>query len=286
MNEIKTFQMQNFCELPENYYEESKRMSDEMNLGMTADEAKQNSTRIRDMYECLKYCESCCGLDKCVNEFSGGTGYQIFYKSGVFSLGKCEKRKEYERNIENERLLDNCRIPEVLRHKSMKTFIRNKSPKAYDAACEFIRHEDGKGIILYGSSGTGKTHLCAAMLNNYIIKGGVGIYATLPDLMDSLRSAMKHDHFEESIKAVVETNLLFMDDIGTETPSDFVIESMFKIINGRYLNGKRIIGTMNLNPDNMADHYGELTWQRMNSRLREMCDFYEMSGEDERLKKA
>ena len=75
------------------------------------------------------------------------------------------------------------------------------------------------------------------------------------------------------------------DDIGTETPSDFVIEELFKIINTRYLNDKKIIGTTNLNKAGLIEHYHGITGDRIVSRLSEMCDFVEINGNDYRESK-
>lgn len=285
MNKLKTFTMPEYTEIPADYYDNIKQKSLELGLKLTDAEVKEKAAYILSAYECTENCKQCAGLESCQNEYKG---YEYVYMAdtGYFTLRQCVKKIAYDTMRKNELLLSACHIPDRLRQKSIKGFDVNQyNQSAFDASCKQITGESNKGLILYGPVGTGKTHLVAAILNNHIIKGGVGIYSVFPELMDDLRMSIKNGTIDQTRKAVEECDVLFLDDLGTESVTDFVIEEFFKIINSRYLSGKKIIGTSNLDPHGLRDHYSGVTGDRIISRLTEMCDFVEINGSDKRVTK-
>jgi len=265
--------------------EELGKMATIMELHLEPEEIAENSIEIRRMYEVRESCRACSGLEGCTVE-PAGFDY-VFSRSSSgqphFSIRKCHRRVQYEEMVVSERLLASCRIPEYLRHKSFKLFDGTDNAVAKNVASKVIQDHHRKGVIFYGSTGVGKTHLAAAILNNRIITGGTGIYATMPELMDDLRSAMRNNTIEQARQAIVETDLLFLDDIGAENPSEFVVEELFKIVNGRMLRQKQIIGTTNLSPESFMERYAGVGGARIVSRLHESCDWVEMFGRDRRI---
>ena len=65
---------------------------------------------------------------------------------------------------------------------------RDSFRKAYAAAVEYAEASDG-WLVLSGPTGTGKTHLAAAIANRCIGKGEPVFFAHVPDLLDHLRSS-------------------------------------------------------------------------------------------------
>ena len=74
-------------------------------------------------------------------------------------------------------------------------------------------------------------------------------------------------------------SLLILDDIGVERVSDFVLETLYRVINYRYVNMLPTIFTSNLNIQELADKIGD----RSVSRIVEMCGVVELTGSDRRL---
>ena len=75
--------------------------------------------------------------------------------------------------------------------------------------------------------------------------------------------------------------ILFLDDIGAEKPSDWVMETFYLIINKRYNEKLPIVFTSNLSIEQLAQTISD----RIASRVVETCDIYELVGKDRRLKK-
>lgn len=256
-----------------------------LGIDLTEDEAALYSVEVRMMDEEAGACGECKALESC-----GLTpaGFQhIYRRSSVgrpeFLMKVCPRRAQHEEQVRAERLLVACRIPASLRYKSFKGFDASENGEAAREAAEIIRDHDHKGVVFYGPTGVGKTHLAAAILNNRILAGKSGVYATVPELMDSLRSAMRTNTIDEARQAIIDTDLLFLDDLGAENPTEFVVEELFKLINGRLLHAKQTIGTSNLSPDGFRERYAGAGGERIVSRLYELCAWVEMTGRDRRL---
>lgn len=256
-----------------------------LGLVMSEEELSTYSSEIRRMSESAGGCASCTALESCAVE---PTGYEyIFHRSEhghpYFAMRPCARRVQYEELLRSERLLASSRIPAFLRSKTFKVFDTSENKPAARVAAEIVKDQNRKGAIFYGPTGVGKTHLAVAILNHRIVSGATGIYATVPELMDDLRSAMRNNTIEEARQAIVDTDLLFLDDIGAENPTEFVVEELFKIVNGRLLRGRQIIGTTNLSPESFKERYAGLGGTRIYSRLNEACEWVEMIGRDRRV---
>jgi DNA replication protein DnaC len=126
------------------------------------------------------------------------------------------------------------------------------------------------GITLRGPVGCGKTHLAVGILKNVIAKGFTGLYYNAPELLSALRDTYG-DHPVETendvLEYVTEADLLVLDDLGAEKPTDWVLDRFYLIVNGRYQNRLPLIVTTNFSEEHLRKHLGE----RLASRLAEMC---------------
>ena len=141
--------------------------------------------------------------------------------------------------------------------------------------------DGGRGLWLFGSVGTGKTTL-AMLVSHHALEAGrsVAIYS-LPRLLAEIRAtydesrATSHDDLIDRLIAV---DLLQIDDVGAEKTSDWVLEELYTIVNGRYENARSIVVTTNLERDELAAQITERTV----SRLEEMCEVLPLWGVDAR----
>ena len=140
----------------------------------------------------------------------------------------------------------------------------------------------GKGLLLMGREGTGKTHVAVSILKETIRKGYTGLYWNVPELFLELRRLMNDkvdiseaDLFDNARRV----DLLVLDDLGAERSSEYVTDRLYVMINGRYENDMPTIVTTNRGREELRSQLGP----RIVSRLCEMCVPIEFPEGDFRL---
>ena len=87
------------------------------------------------------------------------------------------------------------------------------------------------------------------------------------------------DRYVDFLDRLAAVDLLHIDDLGAESPSAWVLEQLYAIVNARYEDERAILVTTNLgDPDELADQIGHRTV----SRLKEMCELLPLHGRDQR----
>ena len=118
--------------------------------------------------------------------------------------------------------------------------------------------------------------------------GKTVLYQTAPVLLENIidyKLNKQKTNLKDINKSVLETDLLIIDDLGTESLNSMKLSELFTIINTRILNlnhkvTKTIIST-NLNINEIFSKYEE----RIGSRIAGYYDIYCFFGEDIRFKK-
>ena len=124
--------------------------------------------------------------------------------------------------------------------------------------------------------------------NEILKKGKTVLYQTAPVLLESVieyKMSKSKNALENIYDSVLNTDLLIIDDLGTETLNSMKLSELFTIINTRILNlnnkiTKTIIST-NLNINDIFNHYEE----RIGSRIASYYDIYYFFGDDLRFRK-
>lgn len=157
---------------------------------------------------------------------------------------------------------------------------------------KLLKGIEKKGLILVGNNGIGKTHLACSIANKLIENGTPVIYGTLINLLAELRNSYDTDNNiseMEIIKLYENVDLLIIDDLGKEKPSEWGLEKLFTIINGRYENNLPVIITTNYNQNSLLERLslnGEIeTAKSIISRLYEMCYLVKIDDIDHRIQK-
>ena len=99
--------------------------------------------------------------------------------------------------------------------------------------------EDPQGwLVLIGASGSGKTHLAAAISNELRASGQDDImFVVVPDLLDYLRAAFNPDSTDSHQRRFDELKrvpLLVLDNLGTESATPWAKEKLFQLLNYRH----------------------------------------------------
>src|ERR1700704_4518326 len=149
--------------------------------------------------------------------------------------------------------------------------------------------EQGRGLLLGGLPGVGKTHLAGAVLKQVMDSSPArGLFYDTRDLLRVIRSTYDPSIRTtelEVLRPVMHTDLLVLDDLGAEKTSEWVEETMNLIVNTRYNERRLTIFTSNYLdiPDDTDSN--SLLFRigfRMRSRLHEMCEFLVLDGADYR----
>ena len=148
------------------------------------------------------------------------------------------------------------------------------------------------GLYLYGPAGTGKTIYAAALLMEmkkrtwFALNGTYiqGKFVHTLTLLDEIRSCYSQEKDAALlVKQYSEADVLVLDDLGVERETEWVLQTLYLIINNRYENMLPTIITSNLSLDNLRDRLQD---ERITSRICEMCRVKAFDGEDYRVKGA
>jgi DNA replication protein DnaC len=139
----------------------------------------------------------------------------------------------------------------------------------------------GRGLWFMGPPGTGKTTL-AMLVSQAALKAGrsVAIYS-LPRLLNEIRDTHRAERSHVNLlDRLTRVDLLHIDDVGAERTTDWVLEELYSIVNGRYEDQRSMVITTNI-LDRTA--LCEQVTERTVSRLTEMCDELPLLGDDHRM---
>lgn len=239
-----------------------------------------------------------------------GTGFVIVAEEGREFAQRCRCRRGGEAPTTTEAILDACRIPPRYRHCNFEHFEPGDHPSvraahekalAYCAGYPYTDEtERGLGLLLTGENGVGKSHLAIAVLQELALQKGVrGQFWDFHELIREIRNSYNAETKTTELQVlepVIETDLLVLDDLGAWKMTDWMVDTLFYILNSRYLAQRASIITTNFQDIDPAaarkdtsfrskEYLGERIGFRLRSRLMEMCVVLKMSGVDWRQQK-
>lgn len=152
----------------------------------------------------------------------------------------------------------------------------------------------GRGLWLMGTTGTGKTTLGMLIAKEALAADKtVGIYFTttlLNRIRQTYQAAESNGAYDDFFRRVTSVDLLYIDDLGSERHTDWVVEQLYALVNERYERGLPMLITSNSDSevDQDADHglrqLNEQIGPRTVSRLVEICgDPLPLFGPDRRV---
>ncbi len=147
---------------------------------------------------------------------------------------------------------------------------------AYDRAQMYVERlslNDRPWLFLYGTVGTGKTRLAAAIGNYRVEHGQPAVFMVVPELLDHLRAAYSPNSeigYDELFESLKNTPLLILDELGMDTATPWAREKLYQLINHRYNLRLPTVITMNMPSDRPID---ERLWSRINDvNLTTVCE--------------
>lgn len=147
----------------------------------------------------------------------------------------------------------------------------------FDRMCE-----DGRGLLLYGGVGTGKSYTAAAIANSLLEKMRPVIMTSFIRLLEEMSGYESNAAY---LARLNQAQLLIIDDLGAERGSDYALEKVYDIVDSRYRSKKPMILTTNLDPQGMQS-CSDIRYARIYDRIFESCYPVQFTGASWRKREA
>jgi DNA replication protein DnaC len=108
--------------------------------------------------------------------------------------------------------------------------------RAYERTLDYAQNPQG-WLVLKGGYGCGKTHLAAAIANCRLSLGHAALFVNTPDLLDHLRATYSPNSltsYDQRFEQVRNAPLLILDDLGSQSNTEWAQEKLYQIFNHRY----------------------------------------------------
>lgn len=232
----------------------------------------------------LWYCGKCRTPKEQITEAMGRTfRHMIPCRCGAEEV---RAREELERHLHyREKLLDRCfRYPEMRDW----TFANDNgnNPKLSDVCRNFVDHfsefsEAGRGLLLYGSPGLGKSWFAASVANALIEREIACKFLDFTQIGNELigMGNGRNDYIE----TLARYPLLILDDLDAERNTSFMDEVVFSVIDARTKAKGPLLVTTNLTKEELSNPR-DIGKRRIISRLYQVCMPYEVVGSDQRYR--
>ncbi len=244
----------------------------------------------------------------------GGSGLKVILRAdGEQFAAECECRIARKATVR----LDRARIPERYTHCLLENFetgfhgadasLGMALVSARRFADSFPLETAGRGLLLTGGIGAGKTHLAVGVLRELVEqKGARGLFIDYRELLKEIQHSYNPQVATtelDILRPVFEAEVLVLDELGAVKPTDWVWDTVAHILNTRYNHKRTTIITTNYpnHPPAMVESpggyapqsqlsaakkamreetLGDRIGERMRSRLQEMCILVKIQGED------
>ncbi len=162
------------------------------------------------------------------------------------------------------------------------TRARHALARARDYAESF--GEGSGNLLLMGATGLGKTHLSTAIARTVIERGYDVVYESIQNVLGDFEyDRFKNAYGNEPSRAerYLTCDLLILDDLGTENVNQFVLATLYQLLNTRLNRGKQTVASTNVIGEELKKQYSE----RISSRLFGEFEILVFSGTDIRMQK-
>lgn len=139
-------------------------------------------------------------------------------------------------------------------------------------------------LIFFGPPGLGKTFIADCIAQRVMGRAYLVRRVTAYRLCEIMRRNQFDGSEARAVEGLMESDLLMIDDLGTEPQTKNTSGYLFQVFNERNMNGRHTLISTNLTPDRMGAQYEERVVSRMlDCRMTTAIEFY---GRDLRLTKA
>jgi DNA replication protein DnaC len=176
-----------------------------------------------------------------------------------------EYNREAARRRTEARLRRDSGLPRAAARQTFESFlpVTQRSGEAKLAVYRFTqsfaeRLGDGKGLYLSGAPGGGKTHLAFAAAGVLLPQCRSVVFRNAAELMSEIRGKFddKSGGTErELFNACTRADLLILDDLGSEKPSYWTLQTLFLVLSSRIDNLRPTVITSNQTVQKLTETY-------------------------------
>ncbi len=181
-----------------------------------------------------------------------------------------------------------CSLDNFELHTEAHRLAKRRAEKVIDDFQAGVAERRGRGLVLSGPCGSGKTHLAVGVFRRLVEDyGRAGLFAEFTDLLRRIQESFDRRSQTPSfavLQPALDAEVLLLDDLGTMRMTPWVQDTLGLIINERYSNQRITLITTNLRREtaNAEESLRDRVGERVVSRLDEMCYFVDLVAEDYR----
>ena len=254
------------------------------NLGLTAKEAMNYTSKLEEYLQEENNCKNCHGLYECKNKIRGYTNYPQKYNNHLmFSTEACYfKSQEFKKIKESTTALQELETSSL---KTIDTSDKNRY-KLIKWVTNFIKEYDYgkniKGLYLHGNFGCGKTYILSACFNEMKKRGFRTKIVYLPDLLRTIKGDF--EAMNDIMDELCNIDILLIDDIGAEKVTDWGRDEILgTILQSRMNEHKTTFFTSNFTIKELEEHLSnkgvdKVKANRIIERIKQLTIDMEMLG--------
>jgi DNA replication protein DnaC len=187
-------------------------------------------------------------------ERCSGTGFEIVTRDGREFALPCSCRRSATAPGSPAGA---TRVPPRYEHCTLASFdpgnpslsVALEKAMAFCSGYPHLGPDEGLGLLFSGDNGVGKTHLAVAVLRELAESKGVrGQFWDFHELIREIKSSYDPETKTTELQVlepVVEMDVLLLDDLGAWKMTDWMNDTLFYILNSRYMAKRPTIITTN-----------------------------------------
>lgn len=203
--------------------------------------------------------------------------------TGVYLGNRCQCVTELLNRLTIEKLNRQCKIkpcsfadfrldyyPEVCKVNGTTVNCREKMEKVFRYCMDYANNfsKDSPGLLMCGQTGLGKTFLSSCIAGVLLNKG---VSVAFDSIQNYLRDIEK-EHFGraegDTLEALLNAELLIIDDLGCEFESSFNTSVIYNILNSRCNMARPTIVSTNISVRKLSERYDDRIISRLIGSLK------------------